>query len=573
MNEVLSDAASFSNMLDSLTEAVVAINSDGYIIVFNEMASEILDLPAEKALNVHIEEIIHDSYVYKVLKNEQPELNKIQIINGKRIIGNHKIFYDKKGKVAGAITTFRSMQQAMEFAQKASNFKDTQEIMKAVFYNSQDAFYVLDERNKIVLINQAFTRITNITEVLAKNCSINDGIINAEDIHRNVQRTRKVIKGVELNCRLTNGKIILNVIPLLINGEFKGSVGVVHDLSEIGRLKEEVSNVRKIINYTQSKYNLEDIIGSCKEIIEAKELALKVAQTPASVLLRGETGTGKELFAHAIHHASDRKKKPFVRVNCAAIPKNLLESEFFGFEEGSFTGAKKGGHKGFFEEANEGTLFLDEVGEIHLSLQAKLLRVLQEKEFSPIGSTKPRYIDIRIISATNANIEEMIENNTFREDLFYRLSVMPIYIPPLRERINDIPHLVNFFIAKISANYGKVVDGIENHAVNCLKIYSWPGNLRELENVLGRAIINMKQNERIINFYHLPMLKDKGHQTITLNNSEYINGTLEELQSNSEKNIIARALVAFNGNKTETARSLNISIRNLYYKIEKYNLQ
>ena len=233
-------------------------------------------------------------------------------------------------------------------------------------------------------------------------------------------------------------------------------------------------------------------------------------------MLRGESGTGKELFAHAIHYASERKDKPFVRVNCAAIPENLLESEFYGFEDGSFTGAKKGGHKGYFEEANGGTLFLDEVGEIPLNLQAKLLRVLQDNEFFPIGSNKPSYVNVRLISATNANLEEKIKNNLFREDLYYRLCVIPIYIPPLCERIEDIDELSKFLISKTSAHYGKDVEGIDNHAISFLKSYSWPGNIRELENVLGRAIINMKPHEKKINFSDLPILKEKVQQVVAL---------------------------------------------------------
>ncbi len=236
------------------------------------------------------------------------------------------------------------------------------------------------------------------------------------------------------------------------------------------------------------------------------EQAKQAAETRATVLLRGESGTGKELFAHAIHNASDRKYNQFVRVNCAALSESLLESELFGYEEGAFTGARRGGKKGLFEEANGGTIFLDEIGELKPSTQAKLLRVLQEKEVLRVGGTKSIPIDVRVIAATNVYLEKAIQEKRFREDLYYRLNVLPIHIPPLRMRKEDLVDLARHLIKKFNQEYGRNVEEIDLEAIQTLHQYSWPGNVRELENVLGRAMINMEFNERVMRKKHLPPL-------------------------------------------------------------------
>src|SRR5690606_14521012 len=228
---------------------------------------------------------------------------------------------------------------------------------------------------------------------------------------------------------------IVNVAPIIVAGKLKGSVAVIHDLSEIQELTTELKKAKQIIRNLEASYTFDDIIGNSPEMMIAIEQAKIGAKTPATVLLRGDSGTGKELFAHAIHNESDRKNNKFIRVNCAAIAESILESELFGYEEGAFSGAKHGGKKGLFEEANLGSIFLDEIGELSLSMQAKLLRVLQENEIVRVGGTKPISIDVRIIAATNVNLEKAIENHSFRKDLYYRLTRLPIYIPPLKERM------------------------------------------------------------------------------------------------------------------------------------------
>jgi transcriptional regulator with PAS, ATPase and Fis domain len=352
----------------------------------------------------------------------------------------------------------------------------------------------------------------------------------------------------------------------------RGSVGVIHDISAIMTLTEELARARKIIRHLKAEYTWDNIVGTSTALQQAKELARRAAETPATVLLRGESGTGKELFAHAIHNASNRRKGQFVRVNCAALPEHLLESELFGYEEGAFTGAARGGKRGLFEEASRGTLFLDEIGDIAVDLQKKLLRVLQEKEIMKIGSTRPVPVDVRIIAATNANLEQRIRNGFFREDLYYRLNVLPITIPPLRSIKEDLPVLARHLLMKLNQEYGRDIERISDDAMRSLQAYHWPGNVRELESVIGRALITMDPAARVIEAEHLPFA---GHEKTGLGTSGPASSPVRRLGdviAEAEKAAIERALNETGGNRESAARLLGTAVRNLYYKIKKYGI-
>jgi len=270
--------------------------------------------------------------------------------------------------------------------------------------------------------------------------------------------------------------------------------------AEIRQYKSELNRIRG------AKYSLDQIIGNSAKIKKMKEMIVKAAQTKSTVLIFGETGTGKELVAHAIHQQSRRNYQPFVRVNCAAIPGELLESELFGYEEGAFTGAKRGGKVGKFELANFGTLLLDEINQMPLYMQSKLLRVIQEKEIERLGGNRPIEIDVRRIFTTNQNLAELVQQNKFREDLYYRINVVSIDIPPLRERIEDIPMLVRFFIAKINKELGLSISGIDKKVLKLFMAYDWPGNIRELENAIERAAnLALQGNLKLEHFENFPV--------------------------------------------------------------------
>ncbi len=311
---------------------------------------------------------------------------------------------------------------------------------------------------------------------------------------------------------------------------------------------------------TSTKLERKLLLGKSPIFEQALQLAQKVAPTNATVLLTGETGTGKEVFATAIHQSSMRKDKNFIAINCSAFSKDLLESELFGHKAGAFTGAMKD-KKGLFEEAHLGTIFLDEIGEMALDLQAKLLRVLESGEFIKIGETKPTKVDIRIIAATNRNLEKEIASGTFREDLFYRISVFHIELPSLRERVSDIELIVNQFIKHFNQYYQKNIKSIDNDVLLFLKKYSWPGNIRELKNMIERAIILSENEELSANDFPLYIQTSETDQ-----NENSLELTL------MEKKHIQKVLKFTKGNKTKTAELLGIGLTTLYRKIAEYEL-
>jgi len=323
--------------------------------------------------------------------------------------------------------------------------------------------------------------------------------------------------------------------------------------SENLRLKTELEN----------RYSFSNIIGNSNKMREVLQMISQVSFSSATVLIRGESGTGKELVANAIHYNSERHHKPFIKINCAAIPENLIESELFGHEKGAFTGAS---HlkKGKFEIADQGTVFLDEIGNMALGAQVKLLRVLQEKEFERVGGYKPIKTDVRIVAATNANLEEMVQQGRFRDDLYFRLNVFPIYIPSLRMRKTDIILLADHFLEKYRKEHGKDIKRITTPAIDMMMEYHWPGNVRELENCIERAVILC--NEGAVHSYHLPATLQTGTDSKTLPQS------LETAVAGLEKEIIMDALKNTRGNIKKAARLIQITVRKFSYKAARYNI-
>lgn len=315
-------------------------------------------------------------------------------------------------------------------------------------------------------------------------------------------------------------------------------------------------------NKLETRYSFDRIIGHSKVIKDTISIARKVAPADSTVLLEGETGTGKELFAQSIHNESSRKSKPFIAINCSALPKELLESEIFGYRKGAFTGAVTD-KKGLFEEAHEGTLFLDEIGEMHTDLQAKLLRVLEDQSFTKIGDTRTIRVNVRIIAATNRDLIKEISGDNFRHDLYYRLSVMKIHIPALRERKEDIPELVDYFIRIYSGKTKKKIAGASPLFLKKLNDFEWPGNTRELKNVVERAVILADNNELTPDL--LPAEIQNTDSKVTAIDPY---GTLESM----EKAHIIHVLQHMEGNKTKAAEKLGISIPTLYRKLEQYGL-
>jgi len=435
---------------------------------------------------------------------------------------------------------------------------------------------LVNKETEVVMINESFAEYLGHprSEIIGKK---------VEEVDPNT-RFPYVIKNKQPEFahkhKFTNGHTALvHRIPVLDDdGEVAFGFGMVifDDLKKLqevleknklleGKLhiyQEELKNMRG------AKYSWKSIIGNSVLMQEVKHMAAKAAKTDSNVLICGESGTGKELFAHAIHNDSRRFDGPFIKINCAAIPKDLLESELFGYEEGAFTGAKKQGKVGKFELANGGTIFLDEIGDMPLDMQVKILRVLQEKEVERIGGNKTIPINCRIIAATNRNLVERIKENEFREDLYYRLNVVNIEVPPLRARKEDVEILTLKLMEKLSNALGKYVSAITVDALDSLKSYNWPGNIRELENIVERAI-NMTEGETI-ELQHLPtfIIAEQHYEPKEVTTLTSLKHAVDEV----EKATIIKCLKAVHYNKLKAAKILGISRTSLYEKIEKFGI-
>lgn len=368
--------------------------------------------------------------------------------------------------------------------------------------------------------------------------------------------------------------VLINATPVRLGAKVIGGVTVEREVTEIVQLNEKLSNASSQVQRLENQISqisagrnpFASIKGHNKKLIALINIARKAASTSAVILLRGESGTGKELFAKAIHEASPRADKNFRVINCAAIPPSLFESEMFGYEGGAFTGADKKGKLGAFEMADNGTLFMDEIGELPLDMQVKLLRVLQDGVFFRVGGSVPVKVDVRIIAATNRSLEEMMVNGTFREDLYYRLNVVSLEIPPLKERREDIPELVYLFLQEFSQLYNKQITKLEPGVMATFLAYSWPGNIRQMKNVIERMVI-LTEGDTVIESAVPEALKVSTRQ-----DPASATVGLASVTEQTERELIIRTLKQVNGNRSEAARMLGIPRSTLYYKMHQLGI-
>lgn len=432
---------------------------------------------------------------------------------------------------------------------------------------------VIDRRGNVIFYSKSYEDFLGIAheEVIGRHCT------------RVIENTRMHIVAetgvaeVGYSHRIKGQDMVVQRVPVRRDGRVIGSVGlvmfrkvedVVSLMQKLDILTSQVELYEKELAALRSaRYSLSNIVGNSPAIRRAIEEILNAARSSFPVLLTGESGTGKELFAHAIHAESDRRRFPFVRLNCAAIPETLLESELFGYEPGAFTGAQKSGKPGKFELAHRGTIFLDEISEMPRSMQAKLLRVLQEKELERLGGSKVIQTDFRLIVATNRPIESLVEGGAFRQDLYYRLNVIPIVIPPLRDRKDDIPLMIDKKLGELRSELGTPLDvAFSDEAMDALKQYCWPGNIRELMNVVERVVCSVKDD--VIRLEHLPptILRKKYLKSLDER------GSLQSMMDDIEKEILLETLRKANQNKAEAARRLQIDRTALYKKLRKHGL-
>lgn len=434
---------------------------------------------------------------------------------------------------------------------------------------------ILDEKGRMVYISEAYAKNMGVSIEEALGRKITDIIEDSR-----IPTVLKTGKPDLWDSYYRNGNsFLVNRMPIWDNGRIIGVVAQSVLTSEIESedMKQKLGGLIRELNYYKEKHkqmstprsDLDSIISRSKVMEDLKETLRTVSGTRSSVLLSGESGTGKEVFAGALHNLSPRRNKPFIKLNCAAIPDTLLESELFGYEEGAFTGALKGGKIGDFEAANGGTLFLDEVDSLSPNMQAKLLRAIQEREIKKVGSTKTIPIDVRFIFATNKDLYQLVREGKFREDFYYRINVISLRLPPLRERMEDILPLVNSFLKKFNRELDRNITGVTPEAMMMLERYHWPGNIRELENCIERAINYVTGSVIDADHIDLPQPSqgadgDVGPGTVCC--------TLKEAREHAEKMAIQRMLEVCGGNKKETAERLGIDRSILYDKIKRYGL-
>ena len=554
----------FSNIENGL----IVTNEDDMIIIYNNKAADLLGVPVEKAIGKNVVDVVPNTRLHIIRQTGVAEKNSKQIIGNAVTMANRTPIIIN-GKVRGAIAIFDDISAIEKITDELYEVKELKERLQLILATVQDGICMLDKSGDIIYVNPSYLKIIDekIEDVLGKNIyEISPNGLRAGVLKSGQPQIASIAKK-------NNGvTVVANVNPIIVDGEIAGVLSVVKNINDKQKDMDKLNSVKAKADYLEgelfrTKKNdkaFSNYIGSSGNVKDVLAMAMKAAKSNATVLIRGESGTGKELIAEGIHNASFRAKGPFIRVNCGAIPESLLESELFGYEKGAFTGAIKK-KLGRFELANHGTIFLDEIGDMDKSMQVKLLRVLQQKEFERVGGEETIKVDVRIIAATNRNLEHMVKEDTFREDLYYRLNVIPLFLPALRERIGDIGILVEYFINKFNEDMHKSIKGIKNDAIEVLRAYSWPGNVRELENIIER-MVTLNESE-YIEVDNLPAYINKN----LLKNDSVLGKDVVLPWDMYEQQIIEHAIKQC-GSYNAAAKALGLTHKTVATKVKKYNI-
>lgn len=492
-------------LLDCVDEPIVIINNQCRVVVVNAAACKEFRTAREEILGQAVTTMFGPSSPKTLLKNNDFKLIQKFRQNDTTYVANWTSIRHK-GSMIGGFAILRDISDYESMSNELDRITDLSKELNAIIDSSFDGIFVTDGESAVLKVNTAYERITGITsdEVVGRTMSslVEAGIYDESATLRVLQEGKPVT--IVQHIMKTGKTVVVTGNPVFDgDGNIFRVVTNVRDVTELNQLQQKISKMEQL----QSQYELElqqlrntaedqqDFVIKSKKMKEVYTLALKLAEVDSTVLIQGESGVGKEVVSEIIHRHGARRDKPFVKLSCAAIPENLLESELFGYAPGAFTGASREGRAGVFELAHGGTIFLDEIGELPMGLQVKLLRVLQEREIVRIGGAKPKRVDIRIMAATNRDLEQMVSENLFRKDLFYRLNVVPVVIPPLRERKEAISHFVYFFLRKHNKKYG-LSRQLTTEALEALIGYDWPGNVRELENMVEQLLV-MAQGEVI----------------------------------------------------------------------------
>lgn len=566
-------------VLDSISNGIVAIDSDGVITYFNRTAERIFGIPAQEALNKHVLNVLPNTAgkLLESLNSGRPFYG--EKFRGKKValISNINPILGKKG-ISGVISVFQELPEIENISRELDLFRNMKNWLVAIIDSSYDGLWICDHEGKVIRINKASERIHDIKaeEVIGKNMKelVAEGLCDKSvtlEVLKNRASVTMLQKIKEQKTLLVTGNPIFDE-----KGEITHVVTNDRDITELDTLRRQLQETRALAQAYISKFSelemkgadFSNIVFGSEQMKRLVEMVLRVARTDSTALLLGESGVGKGMVAKLIHKRSERSAGPFIRVDCAGIPDSLIESELFGYEKGAFTGAKTEGKPGFFEIANGGTLFLDEIAELPLDAQSKLLHFLEDHEIIRVGGTKSRKIDVRVIAATNKNIGELILSKLFREDLYYRINVIPLYIHPLRERREDIIPLVLHFLKKSNKTHQQK-KVLSPEVIEALHKYDFPGNIRELANLIERLVVITEKN--LVELKDLPAAIT-GRIVTNMPDSLLLDDVpLREALERCENLIIERALKKY-GSQREAARALKIDQATVSRKARKYSI-
>jgi len=559
-------------VIDSAHNAIVSIDADGYFNIFNRPAERIFEMNREDVIGRLFTDVLPQGNLMEILKSGNSEASQRFIYKNKILISNRTpIIID--GKINGAVAVLQDISELENISNELKYTRELKEEVDAIIRSSFDGIYVTDGNGQTLMINEAYSRITGINaqDVVGRNMRelVESGVYDRSVTLLVMERRETVTLTQEI--KITGKTVLVTGNPIFDQkGDLFRVVTNVRDITELNLLKQEVKEAQRLSLQYQEQLRKMKIQGCEKYVVNSDksrdllDLVLRLGQVDSTVLIQGESGVGKEGIAEILHNNSLRRKMPFIRINCGAIPDNLLESELFGYEPGAFTGAQKGGKMGLFEVAHGGTLFLDEIGELPMFLQVKLLRAVQEREVTRVGATHPIKIDVRIITATNRDLWDMVQNNQFRKDLYYRLNVVPVTVSPLRERMEEMPALISHFMDIFNKKYG-LTKSLHQRALKQLLEYEWPGNVRELENVIERAIVTTQEQE-------ITEIDRSLTSTQPCLGSIQPNLGLKEAVEDLEKNLILESIERF-GSTRKTAAALGVSQPTIVRKAARYGIR
>ncbi|MFT8364083.1 MAG: sigma 54-interacting transcriptional regulator [Sporolactobacillus sp.] len=486
-------------ILTSIPMGIFVLDSNKRMINFNEAALKMTKKTAQQVYNQPAEIMFNRRDIDHVFETGESLLNQILVNEQIGILADYSPILNTKNSVDGVVVVVQDLPMIEKMAMEIESIKNLNADLNAVLSSIYDEILVLNASGVLIRCSETMTPdywVINFKKFIGQNLLMLDGQgpIQASIIRR-VMKDKKKYSEIQATAR--GKKIMLVCTPILgENGDLRRMIIALRDITETSRLKSELNKYKKELDdFKKESIVQQRMIFRSAKMEELMIRARKVSEFSSTVLISGESGVGKEVIAQVIHQMGRRSEQPFIKLNCGAIPENLLESELFGYVNGAFTGASAKGKKGYFEQANGGVLFLDEIGELSVPLQVKLLRVLQEEEVTPLGSTRAIPIDVQIVAATNRNLKDMVRGGMFRADLYYRLNVIPIHVPPLRERPEDVPVLALHFLNQFNERYHRHFTLMPD-ALNLLELYPWPGNIRELQNVMERLMV-VSDNEFI----------------------------------------------------------------------------